>query len=205
MKSGPLAVMGVLIIASSPCRAQRPDDIVARHRAVYSAVERALPTLRHAGASMDRLGIERQSTEGGHLEAYCEGDSIRLLVADYYGEMADVTYRFYLDHDSLRFVFGEIRRGRPSSRDPYPKRTIVEQERLYFSGDRLIRWLGNRNVPQDAASTDAGERATELLSDVRGFKAAMPACRPRYAPDTSAHSHIPLPMSRGPSRTAMFP
>jgi hypothetical protein len=131
---------------------------------------------------MDTLGLERQSTDGGQLEAYCEGDTIRLLVAEYYGETGDAAYRFYLDRDSLLFVLGESRRGRPNGRDPYPKRTIVEQERFYFTADRLVRWLGNKNVPQAVTSPEASERASDLLSDVRRFRAVMAACHPKYAP-----------------------
>lgn len=182
MNSRYLAVIGVLIIASSPIRAQRSDDVVARHRDVYRAIERAIPTFQHAAAGMDTLGLERQSTDGGRLKAYCQRASIRLLVADYYGESGDATYRFYFENDSLLFVFGETRSGLPNGRDPYPKRTIIEQERFYFSRDRLVRWLGNRNVPNSLTSAQARVHAAELLKDARSFKAAMPACRPKYAP-----------------------
>ncbi|HXE60297.1 MAG TPA: YciI family protein [Gemmatimonadaceae bacterium] len=136
---------------------------------------------------MDTLGLERRSTDGGRVQAYCDGDSLRLLVADYYGEIGDATERFYFANDSLLFVLVESRRGRPNGQ-PYPTRTLVEHERFYFSNDRLIRWLGNRNVPHTVTSTEARERATDLLTDARDFKAVMPACRPKYAPNTTTPS-----------------
>ena len=175
-------VLGALVAISSPAGAQSADALVARHRAVYTAVERGRPTYEHAVASMDSLGLEQQSTDGGQLEAYCERDTIRLLVADLYGEIGDATYRYYLDHDSLVFVLHESRRGRPDGRNPYPKRTIVERERFYFSTDRLVRWLDKRNGAQPVTSAEARERAKDLLNDVRRLRAVMPACQPKYAP-----------------------
>jgi hypothetical protein len=176
------AVLFALVAISSPLGAQTTDALLAKHRAVYTAVERGRPSYRHAMASLDTLGLERQSTDGGRLTAYCERDTIRLLVADYYGETGDATYRFYLDRDSLVFVLGESRRGRPDGRTPYPKRTIVEHERFYFSSDRLVRWLDKKNGAQAVMSAEARERAADLLKDVRQFRAAMPACHPKYAP-----------------------
>jgi hypothetical protein len=183
-------LIGVLIALAAPLRAQRSDDLVARHRVAYDAIERGLPGFRHAEASMDTLGLDRQSTEGGTLQAYCQGDTVRLLVADFGGETGDATERFYFDNDSLLFVFAESRRGIPNGRDPYPKRTIVDQERFYFSADRLVRWLGNRNVRQSVTSSEALDRAAELLNEVRSFKAVMPACHPKYAPPAGFVWHL---------------
>lgn len=177
-----VATLIALVGGASSVGAQRRDDVVARHRSVFASIERDRSGYQHVAASMDTLGLERQSTDGGQLEAYCERDTIRLLVADYYGESGDATYRFYLDRDSLLFVLAESRRGQPNAHDPYPKRTIIEHERFYFSADRLIRWLGPKNVPKRVTSTEARERADELLNEVRRFRAVMPACHPKYAP-----------------------
>lgn len=177
------AALIALLAARSSLGAQRSDDIVARHRAVYATIERERAGYRHASASTDTLGLERQSTDGGDLDAYCERDTVRLFVANYYGETGDVTDQFYFDRDSLVFVLETSRRGRPNGRDPYPKRTMVEQERLYFTGDRLVRWLGARNVSRPVTSSEARQRSRHVLSDVRRFKAVMPACRPKYAPE----------------------
>jgi hypothetical protein len=130
---------------------------------------------------MDSLGLEQQSSEGGKVEAYCERDSIRLLVASYYGETGDATDSFYFDHDSLLFALSEVRRGLPNGRDAYPKRTIVERQRFYFTDGRLVRWLGNGNAPRSVTSSEARTHIKTLMNDVRRFRAVMPACRPKYA------------------------
>ena len=178
--------------------AQQPADAVARHRAVYRAVERGLSRYRHAAASMDDLGLERQSAEGGHLEAYCEGAAVRLLVADYYGETGDATDRYYFEHDSLFFVLAEVRRGRPDARTPYPPRTIVERERFYFTGNHLIRWFSTNNRPQNVRSPEAQERAGELLGDARRLRDAMPACEPKYGRLASPKARIAVRSANEP-------
>ncbi|HEV7992883.1 MAG TPA: hypothetical protein VGP25_13715 [Gemmatimonadaceae bacterium] len=77
--------------------AQSAADPVARHRDLYQSIERDLATYRHAEADMDTLGLERQSTEGGRLQAYCDRDTIRLLIAEYDGETGNLPERFYFD------------------------------------------------------------------------------------------------------------
>jgi hypothetical protein len=178
-----VAVLSEMFVwGSAVAGAQTPADPVAKHRAAYKVIARDFARYRHAKADMDTLGLERQSTDGGSLEAYCDGTAIRLLVAEYYGETGDATYRFYFDHDSLFFVFVESRRGQPNGRDPYPPRTRVEHERFYFTADRLIRWLGAKNEARSVATSDAKERGGQLLGDAQRLRAVMPACQPKYAP-----------------------
>lgn len=160
--------------------AQRPTVPVARPRATNHVIERGLGRYRRADADMDSLGLEPRSTDGGRLTAYCDGPAIRLLVADYFGESGDATDRFYFDHDSLFFVFSESRRGHPDGKDPYPPRTIVEDERFYFVGERLIRWLDPKGKPQHVTSHDAEEQSRQLLADARRLRAVMPGCQPSH-------------------------
>jgi hypothetical protein len=153
------------------------------HRAAYQVIVRDLPRYRHASADVDSLGLERQSTDGGHLEAYCDGPTLRLLVAEYFGESGDATYRYHFDRDSLFFVLVESRRGTPDGSTPYPPRTIVERERFYFTSDHLIRWLGARNEPSNVGTSEARRRERELLRDAQRLRAVMPACKPKFAPE----------------------
>src|SRR5881409_627486 len=133
MHSTFLTVLAACVLATRSASGQSAADSVAKHGARYQLIERSLVSYNHATADMDSLGLERQSTDGGSLHAYCDGTTIRLLVADYYGETVDGTLRFYFDHDSLFFVFVQIRRGHPNGKDAYPKRTMIERERFYFT------------------------------------------------------------------------
>ena len=178
-----MAVLSAIFVwGSSVAGGQTRADPLAKHRAAYQAIARDFPRYRHATADMDTLGLERQSTDGGSLEAYCDGSAIRLLVADYYGETGDATYRYYFDNDSLFFVLVETRRGQPNGRDAYPRRTRVEHERFYFKDNRLIRWLGNKNEARTIATSAAKEKEGQLLGDAQRLRAVMPACQPKYAP-----------------------
>src|SRR4051812_9835966 len=110
------ALVAGCFAARQSVQAQATPDPVARHRAAYQVIERNLDRYRHARADMDSLGLERQSADGGRLDAYCEGDRIRLLVGKYFGETGDATYSFYFAHDSLFFALVETRRGRPNGK-----------------------------------------------------------------------------------------
>lgn len=134
---------------------------------------------------MDTLNLDSESTDGGTLAAYCDGDSIRLLVAEYYGESGDATRRFYFDRDSVFFVFSHDERGHRTRRTPYPPRTIIEDERFYFVADRLIRWLDSARRSRDVTSSEARGNVQSLLSDAQRLYAVMPGCRPKYAPADS--------------------
>ncbi|MEO8561825.1 MAG: hypothetical protein ABI601_07100 [bacterium] len=161
--------------------AQPLSDALSRHRSVYRTIEQNLRRYRHVETDMDTLGLEPRSTEGGRLGAYCDGNTIRLLVAEYYGETGDVSERFYFDRDSLLFVFRQRRRGIPDDKNPYPRRTIFEDERFYFVRDRLARWLGPTNRRRSVSSSAAREETRSLVNDAHRFRAAMPACQPTYA------------------------
>lgn len=157
-------------------------DPVAHHRAVYQDTERHLPSYLHASAPFDTLGMNDEATEGGHLDAYCNGTTLKLLVAEFNGELGDGVDRLYFDHDSLLFVFSRVNRGIPDGVHPYPRRTIHEEQRYYFADGRLVRWIGIGNRQQSVTSSTARERVSELLAEAARFRAAMPACTPRYAP-----------------------
>jgi hypothetical protein len=177
-----VAAVALTLTIASGASAQRTTDPVARQRTVYEAIERRLREFRRADADMDTLGLERQSTEGGRLAAYCDGPALRLLIADYFGETVAASDRFYFEHDSLFFVLRQSRRGIPDGVHPYPSRTIVEDERFYFNGSHLVRWLGPKNRSQSVTSPDARRQMQEMLADARRLSAAMPACHPKYAP-----------------------
>jgi hypothetical protein len=177
-----LLAVAASALSSRTVRAQAAADPVATHRAAYQLIERSLPRYRQASADMDSLGLERQSADGGNVKAYCDGSTLRLLVADYYGESGDATYRFYFDHDSLFFVFLNSRRGLRSEGNPYPERTIREHQRFYFTDAHLIRWLNPKNISQSLSSASAKRWERELLEDSHRLSAAMPECEPKYAP-----------------------
>ena len=178
------AVMTLSVCRQAP--AQGADTLVARHRAVYQRTEQQLSSYRHAEADMDSLGLERRSTDGGDVEAFCEGTTIRLLVAYYAGETSNAEYRFYFDHDSLLFVYAELRWGRPNGVDPYPPRTHRSEDRFYFRDDQLVRWIGADHRRQPLTTTEAQKRRADLLATAAELRHVMPGCSPHPQPEPSS-------------------
>ena len=178
------ALLGIATLSlSGRADAQAADTLVARHRAVYQRTEQQLSTYRHATADMDSLGLERRSTDGGDVEAFCEGATLRLVVAYYAGETGDAEYRFYFDHDSLLFVYAERRWGRPNGVDPYPPRTHRSEDRFYLRDDRLVRWLGADHRPQPLTTPEAQQRQADLVATAAELRRVMPGCHPQPQPE----------------------
>jgi hypothetical protein len=92
----------------------------------------------------------------GSLEAYCQGKGPRLLIAS-------GTDWYYFNNDSLFFVY---------------RATATEEERYYFEGGKLIRWLGNRNAPHDPKSAEGRTAAVRLIATANKYRRSMPECRP---------------------------
>jgi hypothetical protein len=105
------------------------------------------------------------------LEAYCDGDKLRLVVATYAEEAAHSIDRYYFRNDSLFFVYHRLEV--PTGPDT-PNR--VEEERLYFSADTLVRWLGDRNASRALSSPSARRRAEIALVRASALQRSLAGC-----------------------------
>lgn len=182
MRAFPITCLAtsILFVATSRLAvAQDADGQVARHRAVYRSVEKNVNLLRRVEATFDTLGVPDQSTDGGLVAAYCDRSAIRLIVVDYIGETGDAQDRLYFDHDSLLFVFQLVERDSPAKHAR--PRSVRSEERFYFSGDTLIRWLGSKNAPQPLNTTAARERSRQWLEAAHLYQRLMRGCHPKYA------------------------
>ena len=177
---GMMAIAMVLSTRASVTEAQTgaSDRAVASHRAAYAAIVKDFPRMRRAEADMDSLGIERMSTEGGTLEAWCTGNALRLVVARYNGEYGRGIERFYFKDGRLFFV---LDRHEFSDR-LYGPTVRREEERLYLDGPTLVRWLGTNGRPQSVTSAAAVARTREAVSLGALFGTAMANCQPHPQP-----------------------
>ena len=145
---------------------------VTRHRELYEDIEHRLRTLRHASADMHTVKLEGTTSDNGVLDAYCDGDSIRLFVANFTIPDASATIRMYFVHDSLFFVYRHgTRRDRAKS-----NRTRTAESRWYFIDNQVVRWLEN---DIELAITTDDHQAAFWLARARDLSEAMPACTPR--------------------------
>lgn len=145
---------------------------VARHRALYEDIELRLPALRHANADLHTLKLEGTTSVNGVLDAYCEGDSIRLLVADFTNAGARATIRMYFTHDSLFFVYRHATR-RVRARG---ENSQVRDSRWYFVDNELVRWIED-DTPLAITTDDT--QAAFWLARARDLGGAMAGCTPR--------------------------
>jgi hypothetical protein len=151
--------------------AQSTSSPVATHRLVYDSIEHRLSVYRHVLADPSHLKAIPTDEVPAALEAYCDGDKLRLVVATYAQEAGHSMDRYYFRNDSLFFLYDRLEF--PTGPDT-PNR--VEEERLYFTADTLVRWLGVRNT-QHALSTPASRhRGKEAVMRAGAFRQALAGC-----------------------------
>jgi hypothetical protein len=112
--------------------------------------------------------VEREvsglSTEGGMLEAFFDGDALRLVRSTFYGETGRADREFYYD-DSARPFFVFERESQHEG--PIGGVARTRELRYYFHEGRLIRLVdGERPVSADNDANYASRVKTQLdLSD----------------------------------------
>ena len=131
------------------------DEQVKTIRSRYDAVEKDLSRCKQV-----KRDLPDESAEGGELTAYFSGQSLRKLVAKFYGETGQAREEYYFWDDRLFFVLRvESRYDKPLSGKVVSK----SEERFYFADDALIRWLDPRKkeVP---AGPELQQRGRDLLA-----------------------------------------
>lgn len=173
------AILSIVLAGSATAQATPIPDPILKIRAMVYDIDRNNKNYRTVQASRDDLGLERRSVENGWLRAYCDGTNLREILAQDDGETITGTRRFYFDHDSLFFYFLHNGQGQPNGKDPYPERTELEEERLYFAGGKLIRWIIADGRIGDFKSPAALSHAQTVLAEAHEYQQIMAGCTPR--------------------------
>jgi|SRR5690348_11480881 len=106
-----------------------------------------------------------------HRLAY---DSIEHHLASYltYAQEAGHSVdRYYFRNDSLFFLYHRLEF--PTGPD---SPMGVEEERLYFSADTLVRWLGAHSANHAVSTAAAKRRGKEALTRAMAFRLAVAGC-----------------------------
>jgi hypothetical protein len=127
-------------------------------RAQYARVTRELKRCTQV-----KRNLEGYSTEGGTLTAYFRNLSPRKLVAQFYGETGQATEEYYFWNNRLFFV---IRRESRYDK-PFGIVQSTTENRYYFTGGKLIRWVDERKNSISTASPKAQQREREMLRSTR--------------------------------------
>lgn len=110
--------------------------------------------------------IEGESAEGGELKAWRLDAAMVKMAATHYGESGRKTQEFYLKGSEVVFFF-EV----TSTYDKPLSGKVVsrEEERLYFSGGKLFRWLNAKKKLVDVTTNEAAKRSSSILLDAARF------------------------------------
>lgn len=108
-------------------------DSVAVIRGRYASINKNLARYR-----VIKKELSGFSTEGGELNAYLDGTAIAKIAVTNQGETYRSFEEFYYSDEKLVFVFVKEERYN----EPYSGKVAKTTEsRLYFSDDKLIRWI----------------------------------------------------------------
>lgn len=136
-------------------------ELISSIRERYAAVNKNLAKYR-----VVRKELSGFSAEGGELVAYFHGASVVKVVATHLGETGRSLEEFYYRGGELVFVFYR--------RETYDapmsgKVSKTAEERFYFAGGRLIRWLDSRGRAVAPGRGEYREAQARYLDSSRRF------------------------------------
>jgi hypothetical protein len=154
------SLIAALILMADP-------PAIAAIRKAYAETERNLHAYRHVRHDLDGF-----STEGGYVDAWFDGQSVKKLFAMYYGEMARGSQEFYFADDSLIFMFAaDERYDRPLSGHVVGR----DENRFYFQTHQLIRWVDSTSQQHELTSHGTVDRADDILTTAQLLMACAKA------------------------------
>lgn len=169
LTNGAIATVGILLWLCQPLTPRlladsTVDEQVKTIRNHYDAVEKSLGRCKQV-----KRDLPDESTEGGDLKAYFSDQSLRKLVAKFYGEAGQAREDYYFWDERLFFVLRvESRYDKPLSGKVKSK----SEERFYFANDALIRWLDPRKKEVSAGS-ELQKRGRDLLAHAKKYAALV--------------------------------
>ena len=135
---------------------------VAAIKKECSAIKKALP-----GFTNDMQSFSGYSTQGGKAIAFFDTNrAIRFIHTEAPGETSKDVRDFYYKEGALIYACYEIHTynapfymtvalAKEEGREPFdPKKTIVKKEHFYFSGDKMIEWIGSNKKPMAKGTKD---------------------------------------------------
>jgi hypothetical protein len=113
-----------------------------------------------AGYKKAKKELSGFSLEGGELVAYFDGPKIMKIVASHFGEGGKVVEEYYYWDDQLIFIY---RKDSAYDKPGSGKVVHTSENRFYFSGDRLIRWVDENKKQVASGSSEYLEKEKEYL------------------------------------------
>lgn len=166
-------VLLLLLIGGSPITV---PAVPAQTAAEIATIRRSYSLINRKQTRYKRIkkSLEGFSTEGGELVGYLDGKAIVKLIATFYGESGKALEEYYYHDGQLIFVY----RKQSAYDKPLSGRVVsFAEQRLYFSGGRLLRWIDEkgRNV---AGGQEYAAKEQEYLNSSREFLAGIRSSNP---------------------------
>jgi hypothetical protein len=142
-------------------RVSTSADSIESIKAQYAAINKNIN--RYRKVDKDLPGY---SSEGGSLIAYFDGNSIKRIDAQFYGEMGLANEEYYYSNGRLIFVFRkESNYDRPLSGNI----VSTKENRFYFSDASLIRWIDENGRHMSSSDSDYRTKQNEYLTNSKEF------------------------------------
>jgi hypothetical protein len=106
------------------------------------------------------------SLEGGELVAYMDGPAVVKIVATHYGEGGKAVEEYYYQNGRLIFVY---RKDSIYDRPMSGRVVRTEENRFYFSNDRLIRWIDGSARQVNPDTSEYRQKQNEILETSTKF------------------------------------
>jgi hypothetical protein len=154
--SAPASVAG-----QAPANDPQEKASISSIRERYAAVNKNLAKYRVVKKELSGF-----SAEGGELVAYFDGASVVKVAATHLGETGRSSEEFYYRGGELVFIFHR----RETYDAPLSGRVSkTAEERFYFAGGRLIRWLDSRGRSVAPGRDEYREAQARYLDGSRRF------------------------------------
>lgn len=128
-------------------------------------VEYAMINNDTAKLTMAEKDIFGQSSEGGLLKTYSDGNKLRKAILALYGENGQVNSEYYLVNGRLIFLFQKGLRYKRPINEGQTEIQDKDEDRFYFKNSKLIRWYTTDNRIVNSSLYPAKEK--EILSDLK--------------------------------------
>ncbi len=155
-----VACLGCALLTPS-VEAQGDEAAVRQIRAQFAVINIGLKRDVRISRSMDSLGLNSGSTEGGLVEAFFDRSSVRKIVATHLGETGKLVDEFYYWDGQPFFVF----RVYSYYARPYGAVVRTSEERFYFRDGLLIRYLDPHKREMAVADSAVHSRSTAMLQN----------------------------------------
>jgi hypothetical protein len=177
VKMRTLVAIGILIFSNF---AQAEDASVISIRKEYQLIQQALPSLK-----TEAVELEDYALEGADAKVYRDRTgNIRVIKADLFHESGKEFKEFYYKDGILIFAFyithrynqhtgitPEIAKKEGIEEAFDPKKTLITEDRYYFSNSKMIRWINEDHKEVNPNSKEFGnceqdvmEASNDLLS-----------------------------------------